>query len=202
MARMQEPVSATPGEAPPLSATGASGWPTRLLDDEQRLAWLRLMRSANVGPVLFYQLIDRFGSAQAALEALPTLARRGGRKRPRVCTRAEAEREMERLQALGARLVARGEWGYPPLLAHMSAPPPLLCLRGDEALAQRPPVAIVGARNASAAGRHMAREMAAALVRQGYIVVSGLAAGIDTAAHEGALAGGPVAVLACGIDVT
>ena len=195
--------------APPPSRRGqrasvATGdWPERLLNDEQRLAWLRLMRSENVGPVLFYQLIDRFGSAAAALEALPALAARGGRKRPRICPEERAAREMERLESLGARLVARGEPGYPPLLAHVEAPPPLLCLRGREAVAQLPPVAIVGARNASAGGRHMAREMAATLAREGYAIVSGMAAGIDAAAHEGALSaeGGTVAVLACGIDV-
>ncbi len=180
-----------------------SGWPAQLLDDDQRLAWLRLIRSENVGPTLFYQLIDRFGSAQAALQALPEMVSRGGKKkRPRICPADEAAREMERLEELGARLVARGEKGYPPLLAYAQAPPPLLCLRGQPAVSQLPPVAMVGARNASAAGRHMAREMAAALTREGYVVVSGLAAGIDAAAHEGALNGGAtVAVLACGIDV-
>ena len=181
-----------------------SGWPAQLLDDGQRLAWLMLMRSENVGPVLFYQLIDHFGSAQAALQALPHLSRRGGRKKPvRIYPRAAAERELERLDALGARLVARGERGYPPLLAHMEAPPPLLAVRGNMGLAEEPPVAIVGARRASANGRAIARGMAQKLAQRGYVVVSGLALGIDAAAHEGALAHGgrTIAVMACGIDV-
>ena len=180
------------------------GWPARLLDDDQRLAWLMLMRSENVGPVLFYQLIDHFGSAQVALEALPHLSRRGGRKKPvRVFPRAAAEEEMARLEALGARLVARGEAGYPPLLAHMEAPPPLLAIRGNAALAEEPPVAIVGARRASANGRVIARTMGQQLAERGYVVVSGLALGIDAAAHEGGLAhqGRTIAVMACGIDV-
>ncbi len=186
-----------------------SGWPQTLLDDTQRLAWLRLWRSENVGPTLFYQLIDRFGSAAAALDALPELARRGGRRKPvRICSMANAEAEIERLQALGARLLARGEHGYPPLLAHTMQPPPLLALRGDASLAMQPLAAIVGARNASANGRLLAQQLAAGLVAEGYGIVSGLARGIDAAAHEGALAAaravdGPstIAVLACGIDV-
>ncbi len=187
-----------------------NGWPAQLLDDTQRLDWLRLWRSENVGPVLFYQLIDRFGSAATALEALPELARSGGRKKPvRLCTEAQAAEELERLQRLGARLLARGETGYPPLLAYSAAPPPLLALRGDLTAGQQPLVAIVGARNASVGGRTIARSTAAALAAEGYGVVSGLARGIDAAAHEGALAArggqqqaaGTVAVLACGIDV-
>ena len=180
------------------------GWPAQLLDDGQRLAWLMLMRSENVGPVLFYQLVDHFGSAQAALQALPHLSRRGGRKKPvRLYPREAAERELERLHELDARLVARGERGYPPLLAHMEAPPPLLAVRGEAALAEEPPVAIVGARRASANGRAIARTIAEKLARRGYVVVSGLALGIDAAAHEGALAqrGRTIAVMACGIDV-
>ncbi len=187
-----------------------SGWPTKLLDDAQRLAWLRLWRSENVGPALFYQLIDRLGSAAAALQALPELAQRGGRKKPvRLCPAQQAEKELEQLARLGARLVARGEAGYPPLLAHSAAPPPLLAMRGDMAAGLQPLVGIVGARRASAAGCTIARSMAATLAAEGYGVVSGLALGIDAAAHEGALAAraeqtsaaGTVAVLACGIDV-
>ncbi len=180
------------------------GWPAQLLDDDQRLAWLMLMRSENVGPVLFYQLVDLYGSAHAALQALPHLSRRGGRRKPvRIYPRDAAERELEHLNELDACLVARGERGYPPLLAHMEAPPPLLALRGNPALAEEPPVAIVGSRRASANGRTIARTIARQLAERGYVVVSGLALGIDAAAHEGALAhqGRTIAVMACGIDV-
>ena len=186
-----------------------SGWPAQLLDDAQRLAWLRLWRSENIGPTLFYQLIDHFGSAGAALEAMPEMARRGGRRKAvRVCPQQRAEAELEQLRRMGAILVARGEAGYPPLLAHSAAPPPLLTLRGQAELAGQPLAAIVGSRNASANGRLLAQQLAGGLVAEGYGIVSGLARGIDGAAHEGALAaaaatGGPstIAVLACGIDV-
>jgi DNA processing protein len=174
--------------------------PERLLDDEQRIDWLQLSRSENVGPVLFYQLINRYGSAAAALRALPGLARRGGRKALRIYPRERAIADLEAAARCGARFVARGEAGYPPLLRHVDGPPPLLCIRGRAGLAELPPVAMVGARNASAAGMKLARTLAHDVGRSGYVVVSGLARGIDTAAHEGALETGTIAVLAGGID--
>jgi len=174
----------------------------RPLNPAERLDWLRLIRSENVGPVTFYQLLARYGSAAAALEALPELARRAGRKRPlALCARDAAEREMAAVAKAGARLVAWGEPDYPALLAAVDDAPPLLSLCGDAALLRRPAMAMVGARNASANGRRFARDMALQLGARGLTVVSGLARGIDAAAHQGALPTGTVAVLAGGIDI-
>lgn len=176
--------------------------PTRPLSPAEKLDWLRLIRSENVGPVTFFRLLDHFGSAAAALDALPRLARSGGRAGTvRIAPSQAAEREMERLEALGARLLAWGEPGYPPLLAHVEDAPPLIGVLGHAALLGKAAIAVVGARNASAAGRRLARELAADLGRGGLLVVSGLARGIDAAAHQGALATGTAAVLGGGIDV-
>ena len=158
------------------------------LSDRQRLSWLRLIRSENVGPASFRQLINRFGSAEAALEALPELvAAGGGTSPPHVATFAEAEAELAAAAAHGARFVAIGERDYPPMMRRMDNPPPLIAVKGNPAVFSLPPVAIVGARNASLAGIRLARQLASELGRDGYAVVSGLARGIDTAAHEGAL---------------
>ncbi|WP_457936804.1 DNA-processing protein DprA [Mesorhizobium sp. 10J20-29] len=171
------------------------------LSDRQRLSWLRLIRTPNVGPSTFRDLINRFGSAEAAIEALPELALSGGLTRSvRIPPVAEAEAELEAAAAAGARFVAVGEPDYPPVLRNMDYPPPLLAVRGNAAVFALPPVAIVGARNASLAGIKMARMLASDLGREGYGVISGLARGIDTAAHEGSLATGTVAVLAGGLD--
>ncbi len=168
----------------------------------QRLDALRLARSANVGPVTYRDLLEKFGSPGAALDALPELARRGGRKRAtRLCTETAAEAEIAALEALGARLVALGEPLYPPALAAIPDAPPVLGLRGQSQLLERPMLAIVGARNASAAGVRFARRLAAELGERDLVIVSGLARGIDTAAHEGALGLGTVAVVAGGSDV-
>lgn len=176
--------------------------PRRNLTDAQRLAWLRLVRSENVGPVTFRELINQFGGAEVALEALPDLSSRGGRQRSlRICGADEAERELAAAEAVGARLVAIDEAGYPPLLAVIEAPPPLLYVSGRADLLDRPILAMVGARDASAAGRRLAGEIATGLGRAGLVVASGLARGIDTAAHQAALATGTVAVVAGGIDV-
>ncbi|HEV8027453.1 MAG TPA: DNA-processing protein DprA [Stellaceae bacterium] len=174
----------------------------RVLNPAEKLDWLRLIRSENVGPVTFYQLLARFGSAAAALDALPDIARRGGRDRPiTVFTRGAAERELQSLDRLGARLVAWGEPDYPSALAAVEDAPPLLSVLGQAALLKRPAIAVVGARNASTNGRRFARDLALQLGQKGLIVVSGFARGIDTAAHEGALPTGTVAVLAGGIDI-
>lgn len=174
----------------------------RALSAAERLDWLRLIRSENVGPITFHELLRRFGRATAALEALPDLARRGGRRAAiRIASRAEAEREIAELARLGARLLAICEPDYPPLLAQIDDAPPLISARGHASLAARPVVAMVGARNASAAGVRLAREMAAQLGSAGVVVASGLARGIDTAAHRGALASGTIAVVAGGIDI-
>ncbi|MEZ5811505.1 MAG: DNA-processing protein DprA [Rhizobiaceae bacterium] len=172
------------------------------LSDRQRLQWLRLIRTDNVGPATFRDLINRFGSAETALEMLPELAVRGGSaRRLRIPDEAEAEAEMAAAAKAGAALVAIGEAEYPKLLAHMDNPPPLVTMMGEPGVFDLPAVAIVGSRNASAAGARMARNLAAGLGETGHAVVSGLARGIDRAAHEASLATGTIAVLAGGIDM-
>jgi DNA processing protein len=162
---------------------------------------LRLLRSANVGPVTYAQLIARYGSAEAALEALPMLAARGGGRAPQIADAGAVRREIAAVERLGARYLFLDDPAYPPLLAELENAPPALIVRGDAALLARPCVAMVGARNASAAACRFARQLAIGLVEQGATVVSGLARGIDTAAHQGALAGGTVGVIASGIDI-
>jgi DNA processing protein len=175
---------------------------SRELSDAERVDWLRLWRSDHVGPVTFQQLLRRFGSAAAALAALPELARRGGSANPiRVCSRAEAERELTALAGVQGRMIGWSEADYPPLLAQVDGAPPLLSVRGNAHLLRRPAMAIVGARNASALGVRFARTLAADLAAQDLVIVSGLARGIDRAAHEGSLERGTVAVLGPGIDV-
>jgi DNA processing protein len=169
------------------------------LSDEQRLAWLRLIRSDNVGPVTFRELVNHFGSATAALDALPDLAGRGGR-RVRIAAAADAEREMTAAHAIGARLVAIGEPDYPPWLRSIDGAPPLIAVRGNRDCLPSPMVSVVGSRNASVAGRKFAMTIARALGEAGFVVASGLARGIDAAAHEAALATGTVAVFAGGLD--
>ncbi|RWB70273.1 MULTISPECIES: DNA-processing protein DprA [unclassified Mesorhizobium] len=171
------------------------------LSDRQRLAWLRLIRTPNVGPASFRELVNRFGSAEAALEMLPELMISGGASRiARIPSIAEAESELEAARRAGARFVGIGEADYPLLLKTMDNPPPLLAMKGEGAVFRLPAVAIVGARNASLAGIKMARMLAADLGREGYGIVSGLARGIDTAAHQGSLSTGTVGVLAGGLD--
>lgn len=171
------------------------------LSDEQRLDWLRLIRSENVGPRTFRHLLNRYGGARAALEALPELARRGGATRPvAICSREQAEREMAAASRIGVRFVALGEPDYPPRLQQIADAPPLLAVRGRQEALARPAVAIVGARNASAAGMRFAELLARGLSEKGFIIVSGLARGIDIAAHRASLHLGTVAVLAGGLD--
>ncbi|BDA84480.1 DNA processing protein DprA [Aureimonas sp. SA4125] len=171
------------------------------LGPEQRLAWLRLIRSENVGPVTFRALINRFGSAQAALEALPSLAQRGGSTRSvRVASAEAAEAEMAQAERLGARFVCVGEPDYPAALRAADAPPPVLAIMGDASVLNRPTVAVVGARNASLAGIKFARHIAAELGRAGFVVVSGVARGIDAAAHDASLETGTIGVFAGGLD--
>ena len=170
-----------------------------LLSDDQRLAWLRLIRSDNIGPVTFRELINHFGSASAAIDAVPELARKGGRQ-IRLCSVDEAERELVAAAAAGARFVAMGEADYPPWLRAIDAAPPLIAVRGGGACLARPNIAVVGARNASVAGRKFAMQIAVELGEAGFSIASGLARGIDAAAHTGALAGGTVAVFAGGLD--
>lgn len=171
------------------------------IDEAGRLDWLRLSRTPNVGPVTFFQLISRYGSASAALKALPELARKAGRKRPLQAAPADAvEAEMEATQRYGAQVLLASDPAYPQMLRALSPPPPAVTVLGNASLAARPAIAIVGARNASAAGRKIARDMAADLSAAGYVIVSGLARGIDGEAHAASLSGGTIAVLAGGID--
>ncbi len=162
---------------------------------------MRLIRSSNVGPATFRQLINRFGSAQNAIDALPELTLKGGAKTsPKIASIAEAENEFARMEQLGARLVAIGEPDYPALLQHIHAAPPLLAMMGDLSSNNDKKIAIVGARNASAAGRKIAMNIAAELGEAGFYIVSGLARGIDSAAHSAALKSGTIAVFAGGLD--
>jgi DNA processing protein len=170
------------------------------LTDEQRLDWLRLIRSERVGPRTFRTLINRFGGASAALDALPDLARRSGRPQLKVASRAEAEREMAAATRLGVRFLAMGEPDYPRTLQAVDTAPPLIAVRGAPEALSRPCVAIVGSRNASAAGLTITERLARQLGEAGFVVVSGLARGIDTRAHRTSLATGTVAVLAGGQD--
>jgi DNA processing protein len=180
----------------------AAPLPIATLDDGARLACLRLIRSENVGPATFRELINHYGGAEAALEALPELSRRGGRSRPiRICPKAAALAELEAAERIGARPIVTIEPGYPSALARIPLPPPLIYVKGDAGLLARPMLAIVGSRNSSAAGERMARVFARDLGAAGLVIVSGLARGIDAAAHEASLATGTVAVVAGGIDV-
>ncbi|WP_186395283.1 DNA-processing protein DprA [Stappia sp. TSB10GB4] len=182
-------------------SAGATGR-GRALSERQRLAWLRLIRSENVGPVTFRELINHTGSAEAALAALPELSRRGGKRAIRIASQDEAEREIEALARIGGRFRALGEHGYPPLLRHVDGAPPLIAVLGsDDRLADGATIAMVGARNASLAGQKIASEIAGYLSTAGYTIISGLARGIDAAAHRAALTGGTAAVLAGGIDI-
>lgn len=170
-------------------------------EGEVDLARLRLIRSPRIGPVAYRQLIARFGSATAALDALPMLATRGGGAAPVIADAGIARREMAMVAKIGARHLFLGDSDYPPLLAEMETAPPALIVRGNLALTRRPCVAMVGARNASAAACRFARQLALGLAEAGATVVSGLARGIDTAAHQGSIAGGTVGVIASGIDI-
>ena len=171
------------------------------LSDEQRLDWLRLIRSDNVGPRTFRALVNHYGGARAALAALPALARRGGATRPaRVHPQHEAERELKAAAAFGVTLVASGEPDYPSRLQMIDDAPPLIAVRGKTAALALPMLAIVGARNASAAGMRFAERLARDLGAAGFAVVSGLARGIDAAAHRASIATGTIAVLAGGHD--
>ena len=172
----------------------------RPLSAQDRLAWLRLIRSENSGPVIFKQLIARYGDAASALAAVPELARRGGKRSIRLCSLESAEEELNDADRIGARPIAACEAEYPPILAQLPDPPPLIYTMGRLELLQRPAIGMVGARNASANGRRFAAELAGELSKAGLTVVSGLARGIDTAAHQGSLNQGTVAVMAGGLD--
>ncbi|MDO9413094.1 MAG: DNA-processing protein DprA [Pseudolabrys sp.] len=181
-----------------LVISGASLGDGVKLTDEQRLDWLRLVRSDNVGPRTFRDLINTYGGARRALEDLPRLARRGGASGTHICTIEEAEAELKACRARGISLIALGEPDYPTHLQTIYDPPPLVALRGKLSVFAQPLVAIVGSRNASAVGMKFAQGLARDLGAAGFGVVSGLARGIDTAAHRASMATGTIAVLAGG----
>jgi DNA processing protein len=197
--RRDRPTEATAAPAPaPAPARESPGAP---LSPAQRLACLRLIRSENVGPVTYRELVRHFGDAEKALEALPELSRRGGyRQTIRICPRDAAEAELAAAAKIGARTLLVGEPGYPEALAAVDPPPPLIYVKGNTGHLTRPMLAVVGARNGSAAGQKLARLFASRIGGAGFVIVSGLARGIDAAAHEAALATGTVAVLAGGPD--
>jgi DNA processing protein len=180
----------------------AAPLPTAKLGAGEQLACLRLIRSENVGPVTFRELINHYGGAAAALDALPDLSRRGGRMRSiKLCTVSAAEAELEAANKAGAVPLFTIEPGYPAILAAIDAPPPLLYVKGRVELLNKPAVAVVGSRLCSAAGAKVAGLFAQGLGAAGYVVISGLARGIDGVAHQTALSTGTVAVIAGGIDV-
>ena len=170
------------------------------MSEQERFNRLRLIRSPRIGPVTFRQLMARFGTAGEALRAVPDMAARGGGKASIIDAQI-VEQEIARSRAAGARYLIIGDADYPFLLDQMEGAPPALIVRGDVSLAARECVAMVGARNASAAACRFARTLAQELGQRGAVVVSGLARGIDTAAHQGALESGTIAVIACGIDI-
>jgi len=168
---------------------------------QEQIDKLRLIRSANVGPVSYRQLIARFGTATKALAALPDLALRGGARAPQIATLSDISREIGQTTALGGQYLFLDESPYPALLADTESAPPALIVRGDLSVLERPAVALVGARNASAAAIRFARGLAYDLGRAGFVVVSGLARGIDTAAHVGSIDSGTIGVIASGINI-
>ncbi|MBY6089052.1 DNA-processing protein DprA [Maritimibacter alkaliphilus] len=180
-----------PSTHPPLPPT----------TEEDRLAWLRLLRSRRVGPSTFYRLMAEHGSAQAALEALPGLAASAGVPSYRPCPEGIAREELRRATGARARMLTPGDALFPRRLMDLDEPPPLLWMVGEPRVLSRPMIALVGARNASSLATRMAERLATDLAAAGYVIVSGLARGVDTAAHRASLATGTVAVLAGGADI-
>jgi DNA processing protein len=172
------------------------------LDIKEKLAWLRLIRTDNIGPITFHRLLERFGSAENALKAIPDIAKRGGKMEGLKAYAADlAEKELAQIEKFGARLIARSEPDYPALLAQLEDAPPLITVMGHAALLTKPSLGVVGARNASLSGRKIAEDFSRKTGAAGFVIVSGLARGIDTAAHAASLDTGTVAVIAGGIDV-
>lgn len=171
------------------------------LTEEEWLSWLRLLRSRRVGVSTFYRLMNEHKSADAALAALPDIARGAGVKSYTPCGRDMAEAEWTSAVRSGAQPIAIGSMDYPNLLAQIPDAPPFLWCIGDPKLLHRPMLSLVGARNASSLGTRMAKKLAHKLGEQGHVIVSGLARGIDAAAHSAALETGTIAVMAGGVDV-
>lgn len=180
---------------------GGAGRTGIALTERQRIAWLRLIRSDNIGPATFRDLINHFGTAETALAMLPELSRRGGSTRTvRIATEGEAERELETARRFGAAFVGIGEPDYPPALRQIDGAPPLLAVKGNLKAGLKPAIGIVGSRNASISGTKFAAMMARDTGRAGYTIISGLARGIDTSAHQASLETGTIAAMAGGLD--
>ena len=172
------------------------------LSSEQRIDWLRLIRTDGIGPATFRQLLDKFGDADEAIAQAPALARARGRRNIfKIASKDQINAELDQADYLGARFIASCEPAYPAPVKAISDAPPVLCVKGDPELLAKNTIGIVGARNASAAGRKIARDLAKDLGANGLVIASGLARGIDGAAHQAALATGTIAVVAGGIDV-
>ncbi|MFO7770386.1 MAG: DNA-processing protein DprA [Roseovarius gahaiensis] len=185
------PEDTHPSTHPPLPPT----------TEDDRVSWLRLLRSRRVGPSTFYRLMGEHGSAQAALAALPDVAQAAGVENYSPCPEGVAQAELRAAKAAGARMICIGDPHYPADLQQISDAPPILWAIGDLSILARPMIALVGARNASSLGLRMAKALATDLAARGHVVVSGLARGIDTAAHTATLEQGTIAVMAGGVDV-
>ncbi len=170
------------------------------LSPQEKFDYVRLIRSENVGAITFFKLLELFGSPSEALKHLPEMAAKGGKKQLKLCSVKNAEEEMQRAEDANVTIITFAEADYPPLLRHIHDPPPILYARGYHNLLRKKSVAIVGARNASMIGKATAKELAYELGKNGICVVSGMARGIDAAAHEGALSHGTIAVLGGGVD--
>lgn len=172
------------------------------VSDEERVCRLQLAQSDNIGPATYHQLLDIYGSASQAITALPDLASGVTRgRRVRLYSRDRTLRDIEKTHDCGGQIISHGEPGFPHLLAQTVNPPPVLFVAGNADLLQQPTCAIVGSRNSSANGKRFARDVAKGLGQSGWIIASGLARGIDTAAHQASRADGTVAVIATGLDV-
>lgn len=171
------------------------------LNAAQRLEWLRLIRSNRIGPGTFRRLINRYGGAQAALAALPELLAKKHHRHTLLCSREQAETEINNAARAGLTMVALGDADYPPLLANIDAPPPLLWVAGKSIMLKRPMLAVVGSRNASAIGAKFTSQLCRELGEQGWLIVSGLARGIDSHAHHAALNSGTCAFMAGGTNM-
>ena len=173
-----------------------------VLSSDEKLARLRLIRTPNIGPITFRQLLGRYGSAVEAINALPELAKKGGRKKPLTAyAKSKAQAEIKALDKIGGHLLVCGDQSYPAALSHIEDAPPILMALGDISLLNKKTFAIVGARNASLVGLKIAGNAAAKLGKAGYVIASGLARGIDGAVHSASITTGTIAVVAGGIDV-
>ncbi|WP_025899805.1 DNA-processing protein DprA [Sneathiella glossodoripedis] len=176
---------------------------TRALTEQEKIEWLRLIRSENIGPISFHQLLEKFGSAASAIEQIPELAAKGGAKRaPRIFAKKATEDEYRKLKKLGGQLICSCEPAYPAALRQIHDPPPVLSIIGHSHLLAKPSIAIVGSRNSSAVALRLTERFSEELGKAGFVISSGLARGIDAAAHQAALVNGTIAVVGGGVDIS